>query len=66
MELLYAYKSLDIYIQNENRVRDVLNMTIELVKADKKPQSDLAQVNADLSNQERLTALQNKIYIMQD
>ena len=51
-----SYKSLAIYIQNENRVRDVLNMTIELVKADKKPESDLAQVNADLSNQERLTA----------
>ncbi len=32
-------------------------MTIELVKADKKPGSDLAQVNADLSNQERLTAV---------
>lgn len=51
-----SYKSLAIYLQNENRVRDVLNMTIELVKADKKPESDLAQVNADLSNQERLTA----------
>lgn len=52
-----AYKSLSIYIENENRVREVLNMTIELVKADKKPGSDLAQVNADLSNQERLTAV---------
>jgi len=51
-----SYKSLAIYIQNENRVREVLNMTIELVKADKKPESDLAQVNADLSNQERQTA----------
>ncbi|QGK75408.1 TolC family protein [Flavobacterium sp. SLB02] len=51
-----AYKSLSIYIQNENRVREVLDMTIELVKADKKPESDLAQVNADLSNQERQTA----------
>lgn len=52
-----AYKSLSIYIENENRVRNVLNMTIELVKADKKPQSDLDQVNADLSNQERSTAI---------
>jgi outer membrane protein len=51
-----SYKSLAIYIQNENRVREVLNMTVELVKADKKPESDLAQVNADLSNQERQTA----------
>lgn len=52
-----AYKSLSIYIENEDRVRAVLNMTIELVKADKKPQSDLDQVNADLTNQERLTAV---------
>jgi outer membrane protein len=52
-----AYKSLYIYIQNEKRVRDVLNITTELVKADKNPQSDLAQVNADLSNQERQTAV---------
>ena len=52
-----AFKSLSIYIQNENRVRAVLNMTAELVEADKKPESDLAQVNADLSNQERLTAV---------
>ncbi|TWI03206.1 outer membrane protein TolC [Flavobacterium tiangeerense] len=52
-----AYKSLSIYTQNENRVREVLNMTTELVKADKKPLSDLDQVNADLRNQERLTAV---------
>lgn len=52
-----TYKSLDIYIQNENRVREVLGITKELVKADKKPEGDLAQVNADLTNQERLTTL---------
>jgi outer membrane protein len=52
-----AFKSLDIYKQNENRVRNVLEITIELVKADKKPEGDLAQVNADLTNQERLTAI---------
>ena len=52
-----AYKSLDVYIQNESRVRNLLEMTNELVKADKKPQGDLAQINADLTNQERLTVV---------
>jgi outer membrane protein len=52
-----AYKSLDVYIQNETRVRNLLEMTNELVKADKKPQGDLAQINADLTNQERLTVV---------
>ncbi|WP_163407284.1 TolC family protein [Flavobacterium ajazii] len=50
-----AFKSLDVYIQNETRVRNLLEMTKELIKADKKPQGDLAQINADLTNQERLT-----------
>jgi outer membrane protein len=50
-----AFKSLDVYVQNESRVRNVLEMTRELIKADKKPESDMAQVNADLTNQERLT-----------
>ncbi|GGF05487.1 TolC family protein [Flavobacterium limi] len=52
-----AFKSLDVYIQNETRVRNLLEMTNELVKADKKPQGDLAQINADLTNQERLTTV---------
>lgn len=52
-----AYKSLDVYIQNETRVRNLSEMTKELIKADKKPQGDLAQINADLTNQERLTVV---------
>jgi outer membrane protein TolC len=52
-----AYKSLEIYKQNEGRVRNVLDVTKELIKADKKPAGDLAQVNADLANQEKFTAL---------
>lgn len=52
-----AFKSLDVYIQNEARVRNLLDMTTELVKADKKPHGDLAQINADLTNQERLTVV---------
>lgn len=52
-----AYKSLEIYKQNEARVRNVLEVTKELIKADKKPAGDIVQVNADLSNQEKLTTL---------
>nr|WP_294924955.1 TolC family protein [uncultured Flavobacterium sp.] len=52
-----AFKSLDVYVQNEARVRNLLEMTKELVKADKKPWGDLAQINADLTNQERLTVV---------
>lgn len=52
-----AYKRVEIYKQNEGRVRNVLDVTKELIKADKKPAGDLAQVNADLANQEKLTAL---------
>jgi outer membrane protein len=52
-----AFKNLDVYTQNENRVRNLLEITKELIKADKKPASDLAQVNADFTNQERLTVM---------
>lgn len=50
-----AHKSLEIYKENEVRVRSVLEITQELVKADKRPAGDLAQVKADLANQERQT-----------
>ena len=52
-----AFKNLEIYKQNEGRVRNVLDITKELIKADKKPAGDLVQVNADLANQEKLTIL---------
>lgn len=52
-----AYKSLAIYKENESRVRNVFEVTRELIKADKKPAGDLAQVNADLANQEKFTAV---------
>ena len=56
-----AYKSFGVFEENENRVRNVLRITGELVKADKKPAGDLIQIQADLANQERQTqsALQN-------
>ena len=50
-----AYKSLKIFQENEARVRRVLQITQELVKADKKPAGDLVQIQADLANQERQT-----------
>lgn len=52
-----AFKSLEIYKSNEERVLSVLDMTEELVKADKKPASDLVQIKADLANQKKLTIL---------
>lgn len=53
---LTAFKNYEVYIQNENRVRNLLEITNELVKADKKPAGDLVQIEADLSKQESLTA----------
>lgn len=52
-----AYKSLDIYKQSENRIRNVLAVTEELVKGDKKPAGDLVQIHSDLANQEKLTIM---------
>lgn len=52
-QYLGAYKSLIIHKENEQRVRNILQNTTELVKADKKPASDLYQIQADLANQER-------------
>lgn len=52
-----AFKNLEIYKQNESRVRNVLGITNELVKADKKPSGDIVQIKADLVNQEKLTIL---------
>ncbi|AXG69020.1 outer membrane efflux protein [Kordia sp. SMS9] len=56
-----AYKSLEIFNENEARVRRVLEITEELVKADKRPAGDLAQVKADLANQERQTRVAEQI-----
>ncbi|MGH1387226.1 TolC family protein [Kordia sp.] len=50
-----AAKSLKIFKENEARVRRVLEITEELVKADKRPAGDVFQVKADLANQERQT-----------
>lgn len=50
-----AFKNLEIYLENEKRVKNVLDMTQELVKADKKPAGDLSQIYADLANQQKLT-----------
>ena len=58
-----AFKSLDIYRQSEARIRNVLFVTEDLVKGDKKPAGDLIQINADLVSQERLTiAAEQELY----
>lgn len=57
-----AYKSLQIFEGNEGRVRNVLDITQELVKADKKPESDLLQIQADLADQERQTTVARQNY----
>ena len=60
-QYLCAFKNLSIFEENEKRIRNVLEITEELVKADKKPAGDLVQIQADLANQERQTtvAIQN-------
>lgn len=50
-----SYETLKAYQQNQQRVEKILEITDELVKADKKPAGDLIQVNADLANQKRQT-----------
>lgn len=56
-----AYKSLEIFKENEARVRRVLEITEDLVQGDKRPAGDLAQVKADLANQERQTKVAEQI-----
>jgi len=50
-----AYESLQIFEANESRIRNVLEITQELVKADRRPEGDLLQIQADLADQERQT-----------
>lgn len=52
-----ASESLKVYQDNEERVRAVLGITEELVKADKKPVGDLTQIQADVLDKERQTIL---------
>lgn len=68
-QYLTAYRSLEIYKENEKRVRNILEVTNELVNADKKPEGDLLQIYAELANQERQTKVaeqylfESKIYL---
>ena len=59
-QYLGAFKTKQIFKENEDRIRNVLGMTEELVKADKKPESDLLQIRADLAEQERQSNLANQ------
>ncbi len=56
-QYLASFKMLEVYRSNESRIRSVLDITHELVKAEKKPTSDLLQVQADLKDKERQTIL---------
>lgn len=56
-QYLAASKSLEAFKQNEARVRRVLEITQELVNADRRPAGDLAQIQADLASQERQTRI---------
>ncbi|MCH2034304.1 MAG: TolC family protein [Tenacibaculum sp.] len=57
-----AFQSLEIFRENELRVQRVLEITEELVQADKKPAGDLAQIQADLANQVRQTKTAEQQY----
>lgn len=52
-QYLAASQSLEIYRGNTARVRQVLEITNELVKASRKPTSDLVQIQADLKDKEQ-------------
>ena len=56
-QYLGASQTLSIYQDNEARVQQVLDVTQELVKAEKKPESDLLQIQADLKNKEQQTII---------
>jgi len=47
------YQRIDVYQANVQRVNRVLEITTELVHANKKPASDLIQIQADLLDKER-------------
>ncbi|RMG20982.1 MAG: TolC family protein [Bacteroidetes bacterium] len=54
-EYLSSFRRLSIYKENEMRVRKVLEMTQELLNADRKTKNDLIQIQADLADKERQT-----------
>lgn len=56
-QYLTATKMLKIYQENEDRVNKVLDITNELVNAEKKPMGDLLQIQADLKDKQRQTIL---------
>ncbi len=59
-QYLSAYRIHEVYQENEKRVQRVLDITKTLVNADKKPASDMIQVQADLADKEGQTILANQ------
>ena len=56
-QYLGASRSLEVYRSNEARVQKMLDITEELVRAERKPAGDLVQVQADLRDKQRQTIL---------
>ncbi len=56
-QYLGSHRQVEIYRENEERVRRMLEVTQDLVEAEKKPAGDLLQVQADLTDKERQTLL---------
>jgi outer membrane protein len=59
---LESYQSLQIYQENELRITRLLEVTEELVEADKKTENDLKQIQADLLDQQRQSLSAQQFY----
>ncbi|MCI4670056.1 MAG: TolC family protein [Bacteroidia bacterium] len=59
---LASYQRLQIFKQNEERIKRVFTITQELVNAEKRSQNTLTQIKADLANQQRQTVLAEQAY----
>lgn len=55
------FKRASIFKENEDRVRKVLEITQELVDADRKAKNDLIQIQADLKDKERQSLVANQL-----
>jgi len=59
-EYLLASESYKVYKANEERVKQVLDNTKELVLSERRPRSDLAQIEADLQDKSRQSFFANQ------
>ncbi len=62
-QYLSSFQRLKVFIENEARIRKVLEITQDLVNAERKAESDLIQIQADLTDKERQTVIaQQQLY----